>query len=114
MKISLKTVLAALLLTGVPVALAQDVGSDVKKTAKDTAPKPRRLPKKTGHATRKPQIRLKTLQKRRPRRLDTPPRQRPRKPPCHEKAAIKLKTPQKPLQENRQWRKKGTKPQARK
>ena len=53
MKLSLKTVLAALLLAAVPVALAQDVSSDVKKTAKDTGTATKKAAKKTGAATEK-------------------------------------------------------------
>jgi len=55
MKISLKTVLARCCHRG-DVALAQDVGSDVKKTAKDTGTETRRLPKKLDTLPRKPQI----------------------------------------------------------
>src|ERR1700722_20691362 len=53
MKVSLKAILAAVLLSAVPLALAQDVGSDVKKTTKDTGTDTKKAATKTGHATEK-------------------------------------------------------------
>ena len=63
MKFRLKVILAAMLLSAVPIALAQDAATDVKKgaektghetkvVAKDTLKAPRRAPKATGHETK--------------------------------------------------------------
>ena len=47
-----KAILAATLLGSVSMALAQDVNSDVKKTAKDTGSDTKKAADKTGHATK--------------------------------------------------------------
>src|SRR5258708_15828268 len=80
MKISVKTVLAALLISAVPIVLAQDAATDVKKGAEATGHETKKVAKKTGAAPRKLPTKLAMPPKRQPKRPGTPQRPR-RKPP---------------------------------